>query len=124
MADPFYDTPEWDRLTERVKRRDGSRCTVARLLGGQCSPVLHVHHIEPRSERPELALEEDNCATTCAVHHPTWESLRRFLQRARRPLPPCGHNHPYKSGREACDRRRARELGIDLGDSQLDLAVA
>jgi 5-methylcytosine-specific restriction endonuclease McrA len=114
MPDSFYDSQEWRDFRDRIRSRDSHRCTVARLLGGRCSGVLHVHHIEPRSERPDLELDEDNCATVCAAHHPVWESLRRFLQRCRRELPPCTHHHPYKSGREACDRRRARDLGIEL----------
>lgn len=111
MEDSFYNTPGWRRLRARVIARDGGRCTVARLLGGACSGSLHVHHIEPRTERPDLALEEDNCATVCGAHHPTWESLRRWL-RARRTVPPCNHRHPYPEGREECARRRAREMGL------------
>lgn len=108
----FYKSPEWLALRARVIDRDGSRCTVARLLGGRCSGTLHVHHIEPRSERPELELAIDNCATTCAGHHNTWESLQLFLRRSRREVPECRHVHPYPQGREACRRRRAREMGI------------
>lgn len=114
MTDPFYSTPEWITLRERVLARDDRRCTVSRLLGGACSETLHVHHIEPRSERPDLELDEDNCATVCSSHHPAWEALRVQLERSRRPLPRCNHFHMYASGREACDRRRARKLGIVL----------
>lgn len=111
MSDNFYNSPEWRSLRDRVIARDGNRCTVARLLGGACSDGLHVHHVIPRSERSDLELEEDNCATTCPAHHPIWESLRRWL-RARRTVPPCNHRHPYPQGREECARRRAREMGL------------
>lgn len=114
MTDPFYSTPDWRELRERVLARDGNRCTVARLLGGACGGTIHVHHIEPRSERPDLELDEDNCASVCASHHPAWEALRRAVERSRRPLPPCGHFHMYPEGRAECDRRRARKLGIVL----------
>lgn len=112
----FYDSPEWRELAVRVIARDGSRCTVARLLGGACRGTLHAHHIEPRRERPDLELTIDNCATTCASHHVRWEALRRALVKERSALPPCPHNHPYAEGRRACDRRRAREAGIDVSD--------
>lgn len=112
MRDTFYDTQEWRQLRDRVRARDADRCTVARLLGGRCSGILHVHHIETVADRPDLRLVENNCATACAGHHRVWESLRAFLVQRRRPLPPCPHVHRYPAGREACDRRRRRELGI------------
>lgn len=114
MADRFLDTLAWRCLRARIVARDGNRCSIAALLGGDCAGDLHVHHIEPRSERPDLALDENNCASVCAVHHPQWEAVRLFLARARRPLPPCRHVHRYKAGKEACDRRRAARLGIVL----------
>lgn len=114
LDDSFYSSPEWRALREQVKARDGDRCTVGRLLGGRCSGTLTVHHIEKRTLRPELALDEHNCATVCSAHHPTWEAMRLFVERARRPLPECGHYHPYKEGRLQCERRRAAKLGIVL----------
>lgn len=114
--DSFYSTLEWASLRDRVLRRDRKRCTVARLLGGDCSDVLHVHHIEPRTERPDLSLDEGNCATVCDRHHPTWEAARRYIERSRRPLPPCNHRHPYAEGRRQCARERARKMGIVLVD--------
>jgi hypothetical protein len=114
MTDPFYSTAEWLALRDRVRARDGGRCTVARLLGGACAGTVHVHHIEPRADRPDLELDDDNCASVCASHHPKWEAMRRFIERSRRELPPCGHQHIYASGRAECDRRRAKKLGIVL----------
>lgn len=114
MRDPFYDSPEWRDFAPRIRLRDRGRCTVGRFLGGACSGVLHVNHIRPRREYPELAFDPDNCGTVCARHHPEWEALARAL-RARREvaaLPPCRHHHPYAAGREECDRRRARERGL------------
>lgn len=115
----FYNSPEWVEVRDLVRSRDANRCTVARLLGGSCSGVLHVHHIVPRTESPELALDPQNCATACAGHHRIWESVRLFVVRSRRSLPPCRHNHRYRSGRIECDRRRAKRLGIVLGEDSL-----
>lgn len=111
----FYTSPEWRRARALALVRDGSRCTVARLLGGRCAGALHVHHIEPVDERPDLALDVDNLGVVCATHHPRWEALARGLRRHRRQgdLPPCPHRHPYPEGREACDRRRRRELLLE-----------
>lgn len=110
----FYKSPEWLALRERVLDRDEGRCTVAWLLGGECDGAMTVHHIQKRSDRPDLQLDEDNCASVCAKHHPTWEAARRYVERSRRPLPPCRHFHPYRQGREQCDRERAERLGIVL----------
>jgi len=113
-TDRFYTSAEWLAAREVVLARDGSRCSVARLLGGRCRGVLHVNHILPRSERPDLALDPDNLGTACASHHPAWEALVRALRR--RPqlnlaaLPPCRHRHPYPEGRRQCERRRRRRL--------------
>jgi hypothetical protein len=102
----LYDTLHWRELRARALARDCSRCTVSRLLGGECSGVLHVHHIEPADERPALAFELDNLATACAGHHARWEALRRALVRERRRgYRRCPHPHPTRAGREACERR-------------------
>lgn len=123
-TEAFYTSPEWATVRDRILARDGYRCTVSRLLGGYCDGPLHVHHIEKVTARPELALDPHNLATTCARHHPQWEAVRLFVERARRPLPPCRHRHPYKSGQEACDRDRAKRLGIILPGQEERVATA
>jgi hypothetical protein len=110
MEDGFYHSRDWLELAERVRVRDGHRCTVARLLGGRCSGTLHVHHLIPRSERPDLELDEDNCGTSCASHHPLWESVARTLRLLHGELPRCPHRHPYESGRRACAEQRRRKM--------------
>lgn len=106
-SDRFLSSPEWLAARDRALVRDGKRCTVARLLGGECVGVLHVHHIQPRSERPDLALDLDNLGTSCASHHARWEALARALRLAAGvEVPPCPHRHPYASGRRACEERR------------------
>ncbi len=119
----FYDSPEWRALRATIIARDGSTCTVAWLLGGACSGPLHVHHIVPVDEAPHRRLDPDNCGTTCAAHHPTWEAARLFVERSRRPLPKCKHGHRYREGQIECDRRRARKLGIVYEES-LDAVAA
>lgn len=111
VTDPFYTSPEWLAVREQALVRDGARCSVARLLGGDCSETLHVHHLKPRREYPELALDLDNLLTVCASHHPTLEAVRRLILIVRLDaLPRCRHNHPYESGRRACEQRRRAEL--------------
>lgn len=106
----IYDSQEWRDTAAAAKARDGHRCTVARLLGGRCSSVLHAHHLHPVSEGG-APFDLDNVITACSRHHPTLERMRRFVLRERGiELPPCPHNHPYREGREACERRRRREL--------------
>ena len=99
----FYNSREWAECRERVRERDGGRCVLAWLLGNPCSGPLHVHHIEPIVERPDIALEESNCVSSCEAHHPMLEGLRRFL-RAKRGPRRCPHDHRTRAGREACER--------------------
>ena len=109
--DTFYTSPEWLVVREKALARDGNRCTVARLIGGDCSTRLDVHHLQPVSERPDLAYDLDNLVTACSSHHPTLEAVRRILRIIRViDLPPCGHKHPYASGRIECENRRRAKL--------------
>lgn len=102
-----YDSPEWGAVRERVLARDRRRCVLGWLLGGPCSGPLHVHHVEPIEERPDLAYEPDNLISACEAHHPSLEAFRRFV-RARRAPRRCPHVHPTRAGREACERRLNR----------------
>ena len=104
----FYSSAEWRALREQARARDANRCTVSRLLGGQCHGRLHAHHID----RDGDPLDLDNVGTTCAHHHPRWEALRRSLTTVREPVRwrRCPHSHRYPSGREACERRLNRDL--------------
>lgn len=106
----FYSGSEWIAVRDQVRERDGNRCTVGRLLGGQCRGILHVNHILPRSKRPDLELDPDNCGTVCASHHPMWEAVCRTLQLLRGEMPKCKHNHPYPQGRIECERRRREQM--------------
>jgi 5-methylcytosine-specific restriction endonuclease McrA len=114
----LYGTLEWRLTRARARSRDGSRCTVARLIGGACSPgPLHAHHIVPVSEGG-AALDLDNVATTCAAHHPQWEALRRLLVRRLVLGDPedgparCPHTHRSAEARRQCEARMARRRQI------------
>lgn len=109
----IYDTLRWRATRARALRRDANSCTVSRLLGGDCSGVLHAHHIVPVAEGG-APFDLDNVGTVCASHHPAWEALRRTLvSRRREPDPPrCPHEHRTREARELCERRLARRHGI------------
>jgi hypothetical protein len=97
----------WEDTRSRVLERDQHRCS-GRFLGGECSAVLDVHHIVPRSE--EGTDEDDNLLTLCHRHHPMLESIRRAIL-SRRPLwKKCSHYHPYEQGRRLCEERLNRGL--------------
>jgi hypothetical protein len=112
MATPnLYSTLRWQTVAARARRRDGNRCTVSRLLGGDCTGTLHVHHIVAVSEGgAEFDLE--NLGTACSAHHPLWESLRRVLvRRLMAPAPRCPHHHRSAEARRLCEARLARRSG-------------
>lgn len=100
-----YRTPQWARARTLALSRDGDRCTVSRLFGGGCHPVLHVHHVIPVEEGGD-PFDVENLLTACASHHPMLEGLRRQLLRRREPRK-CRHNHRYDHARQECARRRA-----------------
>ncbi len=102
--DEFLSSKTWSDVRLRALERDKHSCTVAALLGGPCRGRLHVHHIQPRAERPDLALALDNLGTSCAAHHAAWEGLRRQLEKmagVRR----CPHQHRSAEARALCERR-------------------
>lgn len=114
--DALYSTLRWATVRARALERDQGRCTVSRLLGGPCATgePLHAHHIVPVSEGG-AAFDLENVATTCEVHHPMWEALRRQLVvRLLAPPPRCRHQHRSAEARRICERRLARDRGYDL----------
>ncbi len=107
----LVDSTRWSRARRRALARDGNRCTVSRLLGGECaSGPLHVHHIVAVSEGGER-YELENLGTTCAAHHPMWESLRRTIVRrmlGELEVPRCPHRHASAEARRICEARLAQ----------------
>lgn len=108
-----YDTLRWRATADRARKRDGNRCFVARLLGGECAGgTPHAHHIRPLEEGG-APYDLENVATVCASHHPVWEALRRRLLAAldlpeERP-PRCHHFHRTAEARRQCESRMARQ---------------
>lgn len=115
MESALYNSLRWRATRSRVLKRDANRCTVSRLLGGECSASLDVHHIRPvRAGGAPYDLE--NLASVCDSHHPVWEALRRRLLAALEPAeerpPRCPHFHRTAEAREACERRMARQRTV------------
>lgn len=106
MNSDLYSTLAWRIASARARQRDGDRCTVARLIGGSCSDLLHVHHLVPVSAGG-AALDLDNLATVCSRHHPMLEAMRREIVTRREPRR-CPHHHPYEEGRLLCEARLNR----------------
>ena len=90
----------WESIRARIIARD--RGCSGRFLGGECSPILDVHHILPREEGGTD--EDSNLMALCHTHHPMLESMRRAILRRRR-WRTCPHEHRYAHAREACERR-------------------
>lgn len=106
MARDLYHTAAWRKLREAALRRDGNRCGIGRLLGGECSGVLMVHHLVPVNEGGPLLPELDGVLTVCASHHPRLHAFRRaVLTRSEPSWKRCTHHHPYPHGRYQCERR-------------------
>lgn len=106
----LYDTPLWQVSRRRALARDGARCTVARLLGGDCTDTLHVHHLV-RPEHGGARYQLDNLVTVCSAHHPMLEAIRRRALDAARPgpAPRCPHQHRSAEARRQCEARLARQ---------------
>lgn len=106
-TDFSYSSASWRALSAQARARDDNRCTVSRLLGGDCSRHLDAHHLVPVREDNSRAYDIDNVITVCDRHHPQLEALRRSVVRKR--VPRCRHRHVYPGAREACERRLARQ---------------
>lgn len=92
-SDPFYHRKEWKRIRKDALQRDGGMCRDCmdrmRLeTGYKPNRATMVHHIIPRSERPDLELVLENLISLCdschEVRHPEKRSKikRKTLERA------------------------------------------
>lgn len=90
-VDPFYKSKEWRKCREKILIRDHYLCQQC-LRNGKLTTANTVHHIKPREDYPELALDEDNLESIC---------------------PPC-HNqeHPEKGRKKTEEPRRKRRATI------------
>lgn len=61
-------TQEWKRLRTNIIHRDGGYCQrCLNLLDMLTTKKLEVHHIIPRSERPDLMFDPSNLITVCST---------------------------------------------------------
>lgn len=72
-SDPFYHSKAWKAAREERLRIDHYTCCdcMERFLAGGEKPrtATTVHHVIPRSERPDLELQIDNLRSICAICH-------------------------------------------------------
>ena len=82
-----YQLSKWSRF---VRLRDGNICQLCeedrnKVTATVQSRVMHSHHIKPKSEYPELALDMKNGITLCnrchhEIIHTTDDSWMKFEQ--------------------------------------------
>lgn len=85
-------SPEDKAWREAVLERDGRKCCWPTENDSHHRGRLHAHHINERSQRPDLVHDVSNGATLCSFHH--------------------DYAHHSVMG-----RRRARELGLLGGET-------
>lgn len=73
-SDPFYHTTAWKRVRAAALMRDHYLCVpcleaMRRGEGRKPRAATTVHHIIPREERPDLALELSNLQSICPICH-------------------------------------------------------
>lgn len=85
-------SPEDKAWREAVLERDGRQCRWPTENESHHRGKLHAHHINERSQRPDLVHDLDNGATLCSFHH--------------------DYAHHSVMG-----RRRAKELGLLGGET-------
>lgn len=83
----FYNSTDWDILREKVLIRDKFEC---QFFAGKWNDGIHypdkiqpvravmVHHIIPIKERPDLALDIDNCVSLSFLAHEIIEDRYQF----------------------------------------------
>ena len=73
-SDPFYHRKEWKRIRAMALQRDCGMCRdcmdrMKSETGFRPHRATMVHHIIPRSERPDLELDLDNLISLCPDCH-------------------------------------------------------
>lgn len=87
-SDPFYHSKEWKRVRMVALMRDGGMCQdcMDRMRSGiGCRPnrATMVHHVIPRSERPDLELDPDNLRALCFECHERNHPEKRSKKKAK-----------------------------------------
>ena len=92
-TDKFYHSAEWDELREKVLMRDKGKC---QFFIGNWNDGIHfpnkikiinadtVHHIKPIKQRPDLALDIDNCISLSFEAHEIIEERHRWTWRRKK----------------------------------------
>ncbi len=92
-TDKFYHSTDWDELREKVLERDKHKC---QFFLGTWNDGIHfpykikmidadtVHHIKPIKERPDLALDINNCVSLSFEAHEIIEERHRFTWRKKK----------------------------------------
>jgi len=70
------DTIELQIAMNNVRKRDNNKCKWANCDKDNFNSSIHVHHIYPRSEYPELSLYEPYMICYCKEHHSEWHKCR------------------------------------------------
>ena len=81
-SDPFYHSKEWKRLRKAALARDNGMCVdcMDRMRAGigiKPNRATMVHHVIPRSERPDLELVLENLVSLCDGCHEKRHPERR-----------------------------------------------
>ena len=74
QSDPFYHSAAWKRARAARLMLDHYMCAECMeewQRGERMRPqrATMVHHLQPRTERPDLALEISNLRSLCDMHH-------------------------------------------------------
>ena len=82
QSDPFYHSAAWKHIRAVALMRDGGMCQdcMDRMRAGigiMPNRAVMVHHIIPRSERPDLELDMDNLISLCLSCHEERHPERR-----------------------------------------------
>jgi 5-methylcytosine-specific restriction protein A len=76
----FYHSPEWIRVRKAALQRDGYLCQLR--LSQKCTTLAtEVHHIKPRKDYPELALDLANLISCCWYCHEETKPRERKRKR-------------------------------------------
>ena len=82
VADPFYSSPEWIELRNRVRREAGGRCQVPGC--GRAERRMFVDHIVELKDGG-APLDRRNAQLLCVSHHAAKTAAERARRTARRP---------------------------------------
>ena len=104
----FYESREWKKLRYKVLRDNKRQCMLCGNKG-----VLHVDHIEPRSLRPDLELDQSNLQVLCELCNLGKSNKFNDDWRPERILPKIDIIKSYKSQLEYLKKYEHLQKGCD-----------